>query len=294
MAHAHANAIRSEAEKTDEESPEGASPTGKCAGCGMANDLDAKYCDQCGDSMAAKPKADAAEPAAEPEEEADEPVKADEEETPDAPVEPKKAATPPPPMQRGASLAAIFGLQANASGPAIKSAAMRAQRVYAHAAKLTGRSGEQVLGGLDAMAEDAAASTKMRDELNVIRRAQNSAERVALLEKLAAAGVHPRGELFVDVVEGDKIVGRRPAKLWGAGPEGKSLAHLRGYVASKIANGSHAPAQRSPYEPDASKVSSASITELDRTIAEKTGNDPARVAASRAALLSTNRTTAGA
>ena len=287
------------------ESGEGTEPSPACAKCGSANEVNAKYCDQCGESMAAQPLAseEPAPPAEEPEEPesesaAEEPADP-EKPSPPMPAKPKAA---PPAMgpKASASIASLLGLHASASAPAIKSAILPLVALAQHAVKLTGvRDASEAVGALSALAADAAEVGTLRTKLATAQSAANARERLDLLKQLAASGAHPRGELLEDVVEGDRVVGVRPAKLWGPGPEGRTLANLRGYVRTKLASmtttasdvAPTAAAKPSPYQPDATRVSAVNVTDRDREIAQSGGYDPAAVAASRAALFPHNGAT---
>jgi hypothetical protein len=179
---------------------------------------------------------------------------------------------------------------------AIRTEITRRVTVYEHAARLTNASDPaQIIGHLDAIVRDAAEVGRLRTERDAAVRKANAQERMDLLTKLEAMGGpgHTRGDLFVDIVEGGKIVGRRPAKLWGPGGEGRSLANLRGYVAAKLSNAAPTTAKRSPFEPDPKLAEQgARVTEQDRAIAQRHGFDPERVAASRSALFGSNSATA--
>lgn len=285
------------------ESGEGTEPSPACAKCGSANELNAKYCDQCGESMAAKPIAAEEEPAPPTEEpEAPEGEAAAEEpadpEKPSPPMPAKpKAAPPAMGPKASASIASLLGLHASASAPAIKSAILPLVALAQHAVKLTGvRDASEAVGALSALAADAAEVGALRTKLATAQSQANARERLDLLKQLAASGAHPRGELLEDVVEGDRVVGVRPARLWGPGPEGRTLANLRGYVRTKLASMTStasdvaptAAAKPSPYQPDATRVSAVNVTDRDREIAQSGGYDPAAVAASRAALFPNN------
>ncbi len=229
----------------------------------------------------------------EPVEEAAEAAPEDEEEAP-----PSSKRPAPPPAAKGpkASLAHLAGLPETSSDVAARTEVTRRVMVFEHAAKVTGTNDhQQIIGAIDAMARDAAEVGRLRTERDAAVRKANAQERMDLLTKLEAMGGpgHTRGDLFVDIVEGGKIVGRRPAKLWGPGAEGRSLANLRGYVAAKLSNAAPTTAKRSPFEPDPKLAEAgARVTEQDRAIAQRHGFDPERVAASRSALFGSNSATA--
>lgn len=236
----------------------------------------------------------AAEAPEEGEEPAEETAAAEPEDEEPAPPSSKRPAPPPAAKGPKASLAHLAGLPETSSDVAIRTEITRRVMVYEHAARITSASDPaQIIGHLDAMERDAAEVGRLRTERDAAVRKANAQERMDLLTKLEAAGVHPRGELFVDVIEGGKIVGRRAAKLWGPGPEGRSLLNLRGYVAAKLSNAAPTAAKRSPFEPDPKLAENgARVTEQDRAIAQRHGFDPERVAASRAALFGNSSATA--
>ncbi len=196
-----------------------------CAACGVQNEDDAKYCKGCGASMAT---------------------------TAEDPKEPE-AAQPPPPkrMSNAAGLAEILGLQEGASIPAQKSAAIDLRQVFDHASRLTGQSDPgAVLGALTAMAEDAAASGRLRRERDKAQRLQNRDERQRLAHQLVASGV-PRTDVFHDIVSSDGT--RQGVKLAPVYAEMR-LSTLRGHAAQKAKN---AP-RRNPFEPDRDAAAAAS------------------------------------
>jgi hypothetical protein len=248
-----------------------------------------------------EPKTPADVAAAEaPESGEEEPVEESAEAAPEdeEPAPPSSKRPAPPPAAKGpkASLAHLAGLPETSSDVAIRTEITRRVTVYEHAARLTNASDPaQIIGHLDAIVRDAAEVGRLRTERDAAVRKANAQERMDLLTKLEAMGGpgHTRGDLFVDIVEGGKIVGRRPAKLWGPGGEGRSLANLRGYVAAKLSNAAPTTAKRSPFEPDPKLAEQgARVTEQDRAIAQRHGFDPERVAASRSALFGSNSATA--
>ncbi|MGE5714870.1 MAG: S49 family peptidase [Betaproteobacteria bacterium] len=207
----------------------GKEPDHVCASCKMQNEEDAKYCDQCGASMAAKRMDDEEDRADEEDDEEDE-----------------RRAQPPPPkrMSAGADLSSILGLREGASIPAQKSAAIDLRWVFDHAASLTGQnSAGGVVGGLSAMADDAAASGRLRKERDKARREADEQERRQLAHRLVKAGVR-RTEVFCDQIN-DAGERTGPPKLTRQYREMR-LDTLRGVVAQKEKN---AP-RRNPFEPD--------------------------------------------
>lgn len=192
----------------------------------------------------------------------------------------------PPAAKNGAkaSLASLAGLPVGASDIAIRTNLTRRMAVFSHASKLVGSENpDTIMGAIDSLARDAAEAGRLRTERNDALKRANAAERKELLTKLIDAGVHTRGELFTDVVEGGKVVGMRPAKLWGPGKEGRTLDNLRGYVKQQLAGAAPKP-KASPFEPDEKIKGGAFVTSSDKKLAEKNGYDPERVAAARQGL----------
>lgn len=220
----------------------GKEPTAVCAKCQMQNEEDAKFCDQCGASMAAEPSGD------------------DGPDEPDA-EKPGAKLQVPARMSATADLTEILGLRTGASIPAQKAAALDLRYVFDYAARLTGENnGDRIVGGLMAMAEDAAASGRLRKERDTERKAVAQAERMDLAHRLAALSVpgHERGKVFIDEVnedgtrklddEGNPILTLAPmyAEM--------RLGTLRGLVKGHEKN---AP-RRNPYEPNRAEAEAQS------------------------------------
>ena len=242
----------------------------ECPECHRANDPDANFCDGCGAKLAG-PNNDAPPASDRPPPDSDRPGKLGE-------------------ARGGAmSYATLAGLPEHASTPAIKRALSDQRSLARHAMKLTGaRSVSEAWGGLDAIAKDAARVKSLEGKLATARAAADASERMDLLRKLEASGRYTRGELFDDI-EDPKTGARKtvPAALWGDGEAGRPLGNLRGFVATALAN--QPVGKRTPFEPDPKALQeSARITDQDRATAAKTGADPAKVAASRAALFPPN------
>ena len=245
------------AEDDAAEKPMGKEPDGVCKACGHQQEEDAKYCDQCGDSMEAAPLED-------PDGDGD----GDDDKKKDSSDEkPKPAATPPPPMKEtrgaGASFASLLGLRKGASDIAIKTALVRKLQVVDYVGALTGVSDEgEMLGQLRAMSEDAKQSGQLRRSSAELRKRTEASERLDLLKSLAAANLpeYPRGNLLIDEVNESGVrTSVKPAPLYAE----TSLATLRGLVKGKLANAAPgAPgglAAQSPYvaQPDPAKASAA-------------------------------------
>lgn len=234
----------SPAVRTEGDDPEpGKEPDGVCKVCGHQNEMDSKYCDQCGKSMAAQPLP-------EPEEEEDEPEK--EEEGGEPEKEEKRMAPPPPQKEIGASFAGLLGLRDGASELAIKTALVRKLQVVDYVAAITGTDVEdRMLGQLRAVAEDARESGKLRRQLGKVRTQAEARERMDLLKSLVAANLpdYPRGNLLIDEVgENGRIVETKPAPAYAE----MKIETLRGLVKGKLANAApRSRVMKSPFEPSA-------------------------------------------
>ncbi len=212
--------------------PAGVEPSTACSGCNAANEANAKFCDQCGASMAAKPVAgdDAPPPSSKP-------------------LPAPGAATR---MAPAASLADVLGLPEGASLPAQKAAALDLRMVFDFAAKATGqRTAEAIIGGLKAISKDASDTGRMRAERNAIKAKQDTADRLDLCKRLVACGAEQRGRVFVDVVndKGERTEAPTLAPQFAE----MRLPTLRGLVENHEKNA----APRSPYEPDRSAAAAA-------------------------------------
>ena len=193
----------------------------------------------------------------------------------------------PPPEKQDRSVAALFGLRAGASAPAVKAAALPYVSLARAAMALTGaRTIREAEGALRALADDAADAVRLRSEVRTVKAREARRERVALLRKLASANLpgYTRGDLFVDLERDGKLVSA-PAPAFAE----MKLGTLRGLVAAKLAN---APARTSnPWEPSrdaASRASSqASIDIAAPTVSQFSGRTHAsadKLAAAAAAL----------
>lgn len=185
------------------------------------------------------------------------------------------------------SLAELAGVRPGASMPAITSALYPLVSLAKHVMRETGsRTPAAARGALKALVEDAGRAGELATKLSAQRRQNNARERRDLLKKLQAADIHPRGDLFVDVI--DAKTGKRstkPAPLWAKTP----LATLRQYVATKLEGAAPASSNvrrsRDPFQPDDARLErGGSVTAEDKQIAQKHGYDPKRVAAARNAI----------
>lgn len=261
----------------DPEADGGMKPSPDCANCGMRNKDTAKFCDQCGESMAAKGAVE--DPPA------DTPA--------DAPGKPP-APKPPTPdshsASHSASIATMLGLPANASAPAVRTALVPYLSLATRAMKLTDtRSPAKAMGALQSLADDAGETGDLRTRLAAAEKREAWDKRMVLCRKLAAADLpgYPRGDILVDKVAQDGTRTVQPAKVYAE----MNLDTLDGLVTGKLASrapGAPDAPRRNPFQPPAppaEKVPGAvTVTEADRVTAAKFGMDPERVAQSRHAI----------
>jgi ClpP class serine protease len=216
-----------------------------CEHCKMALDPKDAYCSKCG-TPTVPPKKD------------DE----DDDKGPDSSA--RGAALAARMVANRAPIAPAARISGSMSIPALRSALAAATSTLDAVARLVGaKSHGEIVGAVEATAKDAKNAIRYRRERDEQRAAAEKRERIEILQSLAAADPkgHPRGRLLVDIVEGDKIVGVKPAKLWDDGPEGRTLANLRGY--SRTVLDAMPAAERNPYD--------APPTEPDQKIATASG-----------------------
>ncbi len=196
-----------------------------------------------------------------------------------------------------ASIAGMIpGLHAGASVVTVKSALSPIVALATYAMSLTGTANaSEARGGLEALAKDAAKSARYRSERDAANVKAEGQERIGILLALAKRGEpeHARAKLIVDVVaaDGKTLTGEvRPAKLWGDGPEGRSMANLRGYYKAVCAGAP--PPVVSVFQPDPKRAQQATggapggiaVTDADQRMAERNGLDVNDIAATRIAL----------
>jgi len=225
----------------------GSEPDHICDNCGMQNEADAKYCDQCGQSMDAKPM-----PSAE------------------GPCDPPKSTI------RGA-----LGLRENASDLAVKTAVLAMRNTLDQCRKLTASSSDAALiGAVRAHADDAKRVGELEGKVKAMTGTAAKRERNDLLLKLAAAGLpgYLRGDLFTDaVVDGKKV--SSPSAMFATTP----LPTLREFVSKKLAGGIKTRA--TPFEPSekAARLGHADKNIVDR-VADTSYLSREKIEASAAAL----------
>lgn len=257
-ARARASSVRAEAEggegkpgedpDKEPESERGTEPSGKCAGCGSQNEENAKFCDQCGGSMAA-PKA--AEP--------DEPPPSSK--PAPAPGKPAEKAEEPkgPPMAKvaasnGRSFNAQVGAREDASLPALKGAALGYVQLANEVMLTLGASTPaRGVGAFRALVESAG-----RDAARASAAESHAAEQVAKAEKasrwdlakrLNALSLDgwPRANIFRDEVDAK---GKRTAVGLAPMVASMDLDTLSGMVEGFEKNAK----PRTPFESDRAKA----------------------------------------
>lgn len=230
-----------------DDKPEGDEPSSACQACKMAQEPNAKFCDQCGSSMAAEPTDD------------------------DAPESSKrpgalapKAATPPAAMSPAASLASILG--ATGESPlALKTAAIQLRQIADTAVGVTGQSNPPaVVGALLAMPSRLARASQIESDRKVEQTAKiksdreakakaDKSERWALAKRGIASGAPEmtRGKVFKDKVSEDgkrEAIGLQP--MFAEMHLDTFRAHVEGLEAG-------AP-KRNPFEPSRSAAEQVS------------------------------------
>ena len=240
---------RAEDEKKEEEQ-QGSEPSGKCGHCGMQNEDDAKFCDQCGKSMAAQKMEDEPPPSSRA-------TPSSERKSAAAPPPPERMAMAPRKLSPTASLASILGATAD-TPTAIKTAAIGLRHVLDTAAGITGKS-------------DAAGIV---DELLAVPHmlAKGDAARAALRKQTAAAEAQEHRRLCLRYVELNP--GMRSKVLADLDGDGKPYMDDKGNRRprvrsdyAKMSTGTlativrdlekDAPPPRAPWEPDARRAEDA-------------------------------------
>lgn len=250
-----------EPQKPGHPEPDGDEPEGEDEGDEPDGDEPpvpaAKYCAQCGNKLKAEAEEEpeTGDPDAEDSAEEDDDTKA------------KMRNQPPPERERqsASAIAGLFGLRADSSLPAVKSAAIAYANLGKAVMSATGdKSPDAARGALKALIDDASEVMKLRADLKSLRSKVNSKERTELLTKLTAADPdrYPRGDLFIDREENGKII-TTPSPVYAE----MKLATLRGLVESKTAG---APAKRSsnPFEPSKTAADGAKRTARVATVTE--------------------------
>lgn len=212
-----------------------------CAKCNVENDPDAKFCKGCGASMATMPEDGA------------------EDEAP--PSSAKPGASLPARIAPSASFAEIFGLDDGASLPAQKSAAIDLRQLRDFASRITGEtSPDKIIGGLSALADDAAAAPRLRRERDRIRSEQARAKRWELARRLVALDVpgRSRGEVYTDAVrpDGSRVLDAAGKPLLRLAPEYAEMS--LGTFEALVARHERSAPRRSPFEPDRERARHAS------------------------------------
>ncbi len=245
---------RTEEDEEEDAAPPGKEPDGKCKGCGMQNEADAKFCDQCGKTMAAKPMEDEAPPSSKEAPSSKEPSSS----------KPGAKAQPPGPermhapakMSATASLALILGAEVD-SPLGLKTAAiqMRQERdwMLSTLAGLTGQG--DVRGAIGAalnIPRKLAAGKKLAQELATLRATADDKERWELAHRLNATGTVNRSKVLADVVDeaGNRKLDAqgKPLVRIRSRYATMDLAVFRGLVTDLEGDAPRKP--RNPFEPD--------------------------------------------
>ncbi len=235
----------------DEPEPEGEEPSSACASCNSANEPNAKFCDQCGGSMAAKA------------DDSDEPPPSSKRE-PGA-AKPGAVAAPKA-MSAHASLASILGATSE-SIPAIKTAAIRMRQVFDTVVGVTGQAtSDRAIGALLSYPSRLATAAQVVADRKVEQAKAAKSERWTLCMRGIKSGAPEmaRGKVVKDKVGED---GKREAV--GLQPQfaEMKLGTLRGLVEGLEASAT----KRNPFEPD--RATSKAVAGKSETLASFTAAD---------------------
>ncbi len=178
-----------DAEGDDTPEDAGLEPSGVCASCGMGNNDNAKFCNQCGASMAAMP------------------LDSEDDEAPPSSKKPGAAApmAAAKRMSTEASVAAILGATSD-SLPAVKTRAIDLRQLYDTAAGITGRSEPgAIVGAMLTYPARLAAADKAATDKKVEAAARAKTERSDYAKRLNALGLDgwPRSMIFDDKIGAD-------------------------------------------------------------------------------------------
>lgn len=217
----------------------GTEPSGACASCGMSNDENAKFCDQCGASMAAQP------------------------------LESENDDKPPPSSRPGAtapvaaakrlsmegSVASILGASSE-SVPAVKTRAIDLRQVFDTAAGVTGQSEPgAIVGALLTVPERLRAGDKAAADLKRQKATRAQNDRADLAKRLNALGLDgwPRSMIYEDKIGADdkRTIALRPVIAQ------MDLSVLRGMVESY--EGANRRKPRDPFQPSQEKARAAAL-----------------------------------
>ncbi len=252
-----------EEDKGPPSSKPGAEPDGMCSACGMQNEDDAKFCDQCGKSMAAKKMDD---------EDEDPPSSKESPSSKDPGA--KGGAHPPPPekMQAPAKVSRTaktsMVLEAAGDSPLqMQTAAlkMRDERDLL-LATLAGLTGKDDIAGMIGAAHNIpgklSAGRKARRDLDALQAKANGAERWDLAFRLVGTGTIRRDKVLSDNITADGLRAADPATGKTVRLRTKyaamDLGVLRGMVTDL--EGDAPKKRRDPFEPDQTRAKEASRT----------------------------------
>lgn len=210
----------------------------ECGRCGEGNDDDAKYCKLCGEKMegdsddggSTEGGDDEPDPKPEPK-----------------PDDDKSQARGP---SRTSSLAAMFGLPANASEPRIKATALSYVSLANAVMTATNKADpDSAAGVFKSMVDDLGKFPAMKAELAALRRRDDFRHRMTELRKLEAAQIpgYGRGQLFIDRIVNIKGVETRVTVPHPVYAEMK-IKTLDSFVAEKLK--ANPQPKTTPFQPD--------------------------------------------
>lgn len=221
--------------------PEGGQPSCVCANCGMQNRPEAKFCDQCSQSMAAPPLEDP-----------------DDKDPPSSKKPGAVVAIPEPKrISAEASVASILGASSE-SIPAVKGRAIDLRQVFDTAAGVTGKSDpREIVGALLTMPERIARGDQAAADLKTRERQTEASTRWDLAKRLNALNLdgRPRSTIFEDKIDdktGQRSIALRPeyARM--------DLGVFRGLVEGF--ESSHAKKKSDPFKPSEERARAAAAS----------------------------------
>ena len=225
----------------EDEPPAGTEPDGACKSCGSQNEDNAKFCDQCGKSMAAAPDSDGDD---------DGDGDGDGDEGPDE--APRDEAPPPPKRAKvgpDAAYAELAGVPAASSLPVIKGGLAGRVNLALHVMSAFELSDpERAVSAFDVAFKDAARLPDLEQKL----KAGDARAKLELGKKIVALRIegYPRTDVLEDVVKDGKRTVRLTQEYRNMSLAALDEKHRR--LAART------PARRdTPFEPDPARAADA-------------------------------------
>jgi hypothetical protein len=222
----------------DDDKPDNDKPK-ECGRCGEGNDEDAKYCKLCGEKM----EDDSDDASTEGDDDEPKPEPKPDDDNAQARGLVRSVST--------SSLAAMFGLPANASEPKIKATALAYVSLANAVMTATHKTDpDSAAGVFKSMVDDLGKFPAMKAELSGLRRRDSFRHRMTELRKLESARLpgYGRANLFVDRLVKAKDGSEHRVVVPHPVYAEMKLATLDAFVAEKLK--AAPPPQRNPFEPD--------------------------------------------